>query len=80
MRRLTIYAMAAAISVALGTAAYAQSRHDEKPHGMGKPAAAQDTSVTDRTPGRHDERPHGPSKSKKKAAKGADAKKGDDAK
>lgn len=70
------YALAAALSAAMGIA-LAQGRHDEKPHGtQGKPAAASDTPATERMPGRHDERPHGKSKSTaKKTTKKADAKK-----
>ena len=74
MKRILLHAAIAAIGLALGSAALAQGRHDDKPHGVpGKPAAAPDSSVTDRTPGRHDERPHG--KAKKKSDKSASAKK-----
>ena len=73
-----IYAIAAAIGFALATTAYAQGRHDEKPHGVpGKPSAAPETSASDRQPGRHDERPHGKpaTKGKKAQAKKAEPKK-----
>ena len=73
MKKLTAYMLATAISLALGSAAYAQARHDEKPHGSAKPApsATADTPATDRAPGRHDERPHG--KKDKAKTKTADA-------
>lgn len=71
---------AAALTVALGTAvsmsAFAQGRHDEKPHGMGKPS----TGVDDRAStvgGRHDEKPHvnkKPAAKKKDDTKSADDK------
>lgn len=75
MTKLTAYAIAAALSAVLGTTAYAQGRHDEKPHGQGKASAAPDIAASERTPGRHDERPHGVKKSKTASAKKADAKK-----
>lgn len=65
--------LAAALSLAAAGTAYAQGRHDDKPHGQGKASPAPDTPVTARTPGRHDDRPHGPAKAK--AAKKAPAKK-----
>ena len=68
MKKFTTYALAMAIGTALGTAAYGQARHDEKPHGSAKPApsATVDTPAADRMPGRHDERPHGKAKAKAK--------------
>ncbi len=64
-----IAAFALGITAAAGT--YAQGRHDEKPHGMQKPAAQSGEQVSPGGPmGRHDERPHGP---RKPAAKKADA-------
>ena len=45
------------LGIALSTSAFAQGRHDEKPHGMGKPATATQESKETRiaTGGRHDE-------------------------
>ena len=64
----TIIAIAA--SLVLAGAAYGQGRHDEKPHGSGKPAAASKErgSVEGVSGGRHDERPHGPKKKAKPKA------------
>ncbi|MBI2224575.1 MAG: hypothetical protein HYU44_06385 [Betaproteobacteria bacterium] len=44
------------LGIALSTSAFAQGRHDEKPHGMGKPATATQESKETRiaTGGRHD--------------------------
>ena len=71
MKKLITYAFAASIYGAFATGAYAQARHDEKPHGSAKPApsATTDNPATDRAPGRHDERPHGKPKAKAKAKK-----------
>lgn len=56
MKTKTLAALTMILGVALSTAAFAQGRHDEKPHGMGKPAAAQEGQVTrTATGGRHDE-------------------------
>ena len=69
MTKASIHALAAALGLALASAAFAQFRHDEKPHGVpGKGSAAPDTPVTDRTPGRHVDRPHGKAKAKTKKA------------
>jgi len=73
MKKIWTLAVIGAICAALGTTVYAQTRHDEKPHGGGKPSAAPETPAADRTPGRHDERPHGTPKKAKKA----DTKKGE---
>ena len=50
-------ALTTILGIALSTSAFAQGRHDEKPHGMGKPAAATQASKETRiaTGGRHDE-------------------------
>jgi len=73
--------IALATALALGGAAYAQGRHDDKPHGTAKARPSPESPVTERTPGRHDERPHGPAKKAKKAdTKKADAKKAEDKK
>ena len=78
MKKAFIQALAVALGLALGSTAFAQARHDEKPHGIpAKPSAAPDTPAADRTPGRHDDRPHGKpkAKAKKAAAKKDEAKK-----
>jgi len=56
MKTKTLAALTMILGTALSTSAFAQGRHDEKPHGMGKPAATQEINET-RTPtgGRHDE-------------------------
>lgn len=40
---------------ALSTSAFAQGRHDEKPHGMKAPSSATEESRASGTGGRHDE-------------------------
>ena len=56
MKTKTLAALTIILGIALSTSAFAQGRHDEKPHGMGKPAAAQESKVTRiATGGRHDE-------------------------
>ena len=60
-------------TTALGTASFAQGRHDDKAHGTPKNMPMATESQAAATPaGRHDERPHGP---KKPAVKKAAAKK-----
>jgi hypothetical protein len=53
-----------AFAMVLATTAFAQGRHDEKPHGA--PAKAKDNAMqyapVPVSGGRHDERPHGPRK------------------
>lgn len=71
MKKLVVAIVTAAFGLAVASTALAQGRHDDK-HGKGKPSAAPDTSVADRTPGRHDQRPHG--MPKKKAEKKGDTK------
>ena len=39
MKSITLSALTIILGIALSTSALAQGRHDEKPHGMGKPAA-----------------------------------------
>jgi len=58
----------AAIGIASATTAFAQARHDEKPHGSTKPDTTQNTErkAGPMTGGRHDERPHGVTKKPKK--------------
>ena len=82
MKSFGTSAIALAIALALAGGAYAQARHDEKPHGNAKPApsATADTPAADRTPGRHDERPHGPAKKTRKADAKKDSKKTQDKK
>jgi len=67
------------LGIALATSAFAQGRHDEKPLGMGKPAAATQESKEMRTAtgGRHDEgvTTHG---ARKTSAKTGRAKASDD--
>ena len=60
--KLGTIVLAAAALVA--TNAFAQMRHDERPHGMNKPAQANERTGAYATPGRHDERPHGPAPKK----------------
>lgn len=74
MKHVALAALAIGMSLGIGTATYAQFRHDEKPHGSAKPAATQG-EVQRGMPGRHDERPHGPPKKKDAAKKSADAEK-----
>lgn len=76
MKSFATSVIALAIALALGGAAYAQGRHDEKPHGMSKAGPSPESPVTERTPGRHDDRPHAPAKKTKKT----DTKKADDKK
>ena len=54
-------ALVAALGLSLGTAGQAQTRHDEKPHGMPKNVATADKKPVKQSgiAGRHDERPHG---------------------
>ncbi len=63
MKRALMTTVVFAFGTVLATAAFAQGRHDEKPHGSAKPSA----EVVQYEPvpisgGRHDERPHGPRK------------------
>ena len=56
MKTKTLAALTMILGIALSTSAFAQGRHDEKPHGMGKPATAQESKVARAaTGGRHDE-------------------------
>ncbi len=82
MKRIGIAAIAFVAGTALGTAAYAQGRHDDRPHGMPKDMPmAKDCTGAPAPAGRHDEKPHG---EKKPAAKKSDcnaaAPRGQDAK
>ena len=69
MKRIALQVIAVALGIGLGSATYAQGRHDEKPHGSAKPAASAEGSTTPGMTGRHDERPHGPPTVKKQAVK-----------
>jgi hypothetical protein len=74
MKSKSLAALTMILGIALSTSAFAQGRHDEKPHGMGK---ASTESVDERVStggGRHDEKPHG---MKKPAAKTDSAKAAD---
>jgi hypothetical protein len=63
-------AMIAFATALLSTGSFAQGRHDEKPHGMTKPAASSSDTRAG-TGGRHDEGPtsHGTKKAAKKKSK-----------
>jgi hypothetical protein len=80
MRTGTLAAFAMVVGFALSGSAFAQGRHDEKPHGMPAkpPAAATDTDRVYAGSGRHDEKPHGMRKPavKKDATKAVDDKAG----
>ena len=74
MKRTSIAAIILVTGTALGSTAFAQGRHDEKPHGSTRPSSAStEGKYEPGMGGRHDERPHG---TKKPAAKTADSKKG----
>jgi hypothetical protein len=79
MKSKSLTALAMILGIALSTSAFAQGRHDEKPHGMPKNPPAAESSDGDKGPavgGRHDEKPHGMKKPavKKDSAKAADDK------
>ena len=77
MKRAYIAAVIVAFGTALAATAFAQGRHDEKPHGSTKPSAESSEGKYEPMPGgRHDERPHG----QRKPAKQAEPKKADEAK
>jgi hypothetical protein len=80
MKRTTIAVVLFGLSTALAATAFAQGRHDDKPHGSAKPSASSAESKYEPMPGgRHDEKPHGPRKLSKKAqSEKADAKKSSD--
>ena len=69
MKHIGIAAIVFVAGTALGTTAYAQGRHDDRPHGMPKDMPmATDSQGAPAPAGRHDEKPHG---QKKPAAKKA---------
>lgn len=75
MKRASIATVVCTFGIALASTAYAQGRHDEKPHGSTKPSVQSTDGKYEPMPGgRHDEKPHGP---RKLAAKKADAEKPD---
>ena len=64
------------LGAAMATSAFAQGRHDERPHGVTKPAAeSKDKARTYAASGRHDEKPHGlkPAATTKDAPKAPEA-------
>lgn len=68
MKSKTLAAFTMILGLALSATAIAQGRHDEKPHGMGKPAAeSPDKERVASASGRHDEKPHGMKKPTKTA-------------
>ncbi len=69
MKTAAIATIVFAASTAIGTAAYAQGRHDDKPHGMPKDMPmSMDSKAAPAPAGRHDEKPHGQKKAAKKPA------------
>ena len=78
MKSKSLAVLTMILGIALATSAFAQGRHDEKPHGMMKnpPAEATDKDRTYAGSGRHDEKPHGMKKPavKKDATKAMDDK------
>ena len=75
MKRAAISMIVFLFGTALASAAFAQGRHDEKPHGSSKPSvSATDTQYEPMSGGRHDEKPHGP---RKPVAKKSDSNKSD---
>ena len=77
MKTKILAALTMILGIALSTSVFAQGRHDEKPHGMSKPAATEEIKETGTpTGGRHDEgiTTHGARKAnaKKDSAKAGD--------
>ncbi len=69
MKSKTLATLTMFLGIALSASVFAQGRHDEKPHGMSKPAATQEGKETRAaTGGRHDAggTTHGPIKAKTK--------------
>ena len=79
MKTKTLAALTTILGIALSASAFAQGRHDEKPHGMGKSATTTQVSKEMRTAtgGRHDAgvTTHG---AKRTSAKKDGARAGDD--
>ena len=59
MKRAAISMLVFVFGTAMASAALAQGRHDEKPHGSTKPSAVTDIQYEPMPGGRHDEKPHG---------------------
>ena len=79
MKSKSLAALTMILGIALSTSAFAQGRHDEKPHGMGKASTESvDKERVSAGSGRHDEKPHGMRKpaAKKDSAKAVDDKGG----
>ena len=69
MKIAAIATMIFVAGTALGSAAFAQGRHDENPHGMPKDMPmSMDGKEAPAPAGRHDEKPHGQKKAAKKPA------------
>ena len=78
MKSKSLAVLTMILGLALSTSAFAQGRHDEKPHAMGKPST-ESVDKGERVAtgsGRHDEKPHGMRKPavKKDSANAADDK------
>ena len=76
MQRHNIKAAVFVVALTLSTGAYAQGRHDEKPHGSAKPAAESTDKAAPATGGRHDSgsTTHAPAKKVKEAETGSSTK------
>lgn len=76
MKSKSLAVITMVLGVALSASAFAQGRHDEKPHGMGKPSTESVDERVSTGGGRHDEKPHGMKKpaAKKDATQAADDK------
>ena len=59
MKLKALAAFALILGMSLATSAFAQGRHDEKPHGMAKSTAQSGDKMVSGSGGRHDEKPHG---------------------
>lgn len=60
MKQTIIVTIVLTLASALAISAQAQGRHDDKPHGMTKPAESASEAVSvPSAGGRHDDRPHG---------------------
>jgi hypothetical protein len=70
MKKVAIRTLVLAVGLSLSAAPYAQTRHDEKPHGTPKKAVKKSDVQQPRGSGtRHDEKPHGQPKAKAEAEK-----------
>ena len=70
MNKFAIRTLILAVGLSLSAAPYAQTRHDEKPHGPPKKAVKKSDVQQPRGTGtRHDEKPHGPAKAKSETEK-----------